>query len=101
MLTTTALTGLKEYVKRTVAYAQYKIGSTWYRASSLNIYTDASGKVTIDFSIDPQISGAVTVTQVQLYNTSGILWLDKAEGITRKSTQEGIFYRFTIEIKEV
>jgi hypothetical protein len=62
---------------------------------------DSTGKVAIDFTIDPTMSGTVKIAEVQLYNRSGKLWLTKTENITRKSTQEGVFYRFTIEITEV
>ena len=41
------------------------------------------------------------MTEVQLWNTSGELWLSKTENISRKDSQEGIFYRFTIDITEV
>ena len=101
MLTTAAMTGFKNHVKRTVAYARYKIGSTWYRVDTLNMYINTSGQVSIDFTIDPPVSGTVTISEVQLYNTAGELWLDKADSIVRKSTQEGIFYRFTVDITEV
>ena len=79
----------------------YKINSSYYRAEITDIYVDSTGKVAIDFTIDPTMSGTVKFAEVQLYNRSGKLWLTKTENITRKSTQEGVFYRFTIEITEV
>lgn len=101
MLTASAMTGFKNHVKKTVSHAMYKIGSTYYKAQITDIYVDKSGKVAIDFTMDPTVSGTVNVTEVQLYDRSGALWLSKTENITRKSSQEGIFYRFTIDIKEV
>ncbi|MCD8011660.1 MAG: hypothetical protein LUG99_00510 [Lachnospiraceae bacterium] len=102
MLTTNALTGLKNYIKRTVSYARYKVGSTYYQTSIEDIYIDdSSGKVIIEFTIDHTLSGTITVTEVQLWDTSGELWLSKSEAITRKDSQSGIFYRFTIDITEV
>lgn len=101
MLTTDAMNGFKDHVKKTVSNALYKINSSYYRAAITDIYVDSTGKVAIDFTIDPTMSGTVKITEVQLYNRSGKLWLTKTENITRKSTQEGVFYRFTIEITEV
>ena len=101
MLTATAMTGFKNHVKQTVAFAKYKVGNTWYDASALNIYEDSAGKVAIDFQVDPEQAGTVTVAGVRIYNTAGEIWLEKADSIVRKDTQEGIFYRFTVEIREV
>lgn len=100
MLTTSALTGFKEYVKRTVSYAKYKVGSTYYSTDNVKVYITSSGTVAIDVTIDHSASGSITVTEIQLYDTSGTLWLSKAESLKRASNQEGIFKRFTIEIKE-
>lgn len=101
MLTADALTGFKEHVKKVVVYAMYKVGSTYYRADVTNIYIDSGGKVAVEFVIDHTVPGDITVTEVQLWNTSGKLWLSKTENISRKDSQEGIFYRFTIDITEV
>ncbi len=101
MLTTTAMTGFKNYVKKTVSYAKYKVGSTYYRTELTDIYIDDDDCVSIDFVIDSTLTGSITVTEIQLYDTGGNLWLSKSESITRKSTQEGIFYRFVIDISEV
>jgi hypothetical protein len=57
--------------------------------------------VAIEFTIDHTVSGDIKVTEVQLYDRSGQLWLSKTENISRKNSQEGIFYRFTIDITEV
>lgn len=100
MLTTAALTGFKEHVKRHVAYARYKVGSTYYKTDITSVYTMSDGKVAIEFEVDHTLSGNITVTEVQIFNTAGELWLSVSENITRKARQEAIFYRFTIEIKE-
>lgn len=101
MLTAGAINGFKDYVKRTVAYARYKVGSTYYKTNLTKVYTDSKGKVAIEFQAGNEVSGNITVTEVQLYDTSGNLWLTKAENLQRKSTQEAIWYRFTIDIQEV
>lgn len=100
MLTTAALTGFKEHVKRHVAYARYKVGGTYYRTEITRVYVMGDGKVAIEFQVDHTLSGNITVNEVQIFNTAGELWLTVDENITRKARQEAIFYRFTIEIKE-
>ena len=101
MLTTNALTGIKEYIKRTVSYARYKVGSAYYKADLTDVYIDGSGIVMIDLMIDHTVPGDITVTEVQLFDTSGQLWASKAEHIDRENLKEGIFYRFTISITEL
>lgn len=100
MLTENALKGFRDYAKRTISYARYKIGNSYFNAKITDITTDVEGKLKVDFTIDPTAHGDITVTEVQLYNTSGELWWNKSENITRKSNQEGIFYRVTINIHE-
>lgn len=100
MLTTTALTALKNCIKDNIAYAQYKVGSTYYKADIRSAYIMDDGRVAITFIIDHTLSGDITVTEVQLYDHNGSLWANKAESITRRAVQEGILYRFAFTITE-
>ena len=100
MLSSEALKGLREYVKSTVAYAKYKIGSTYYQEQLTDITIKSDGKVRVEFTINPTVKGEIKITEVQLYNTAGQLWWSKSESITRKTSQEGIYYRVTITISE-
>ena len=79
----------------------YKINSSYYRAEITDIYVDSTGKVAIDFTIDPTMSGTVKIGRGAAVQPQRQVVADKTENITRKSTQEGVFYRFTIEITEV
>ena len=97
MLSAAALAGFRNHAKNTVAYAKYKIGSTYYRSEITDITISSDGKVKIEFILNPSVSGEAKVTEVQLYSTSGELWWSKAENITKK---EGIYYRVTINILE-
>lgn len=87
MLSAAALTGFRNHVKNTVAYAKYKIGSTYYRSEITDITINSDGKVKIEFTLNPSVSGEVKVTEVQLYSTSGELWWSKAE--STKESQKG------------
>ncbi len=99
MLTADAMNGFKDHVKKTVSHAMYKINSSYYRAEITDIYVDSTGKVAIDFTIDPTMSGTVKIAEVQLYNRSGKLWLTKTENITRKSTQEVCFTALLLKLQ--
>ncbi len=100
MLTNNALNGFRDYIKRTVAYAQYRIGSTYYKTDLNKVYVDSAGRVAIEFLIDDTVKGNITVSEIQLIDTSGNVWLSKAENISRSSIQDGIFYRFTVNVIE-
>lgn len=100
MFTETALTAIKNCIKDHISYAQYKVGSTYYKADIRSAYIMSDGRVTITFLIDHTLPGNITVTEVQLYDRNGALWASKAENITRKAVQEGILYRFAFAITE-
>lgn len=97
-LTAAALNALREFVRDHIAYAQYKVNSTYYRAEIQEKEVLADGRVSITFLIDHTVTGNITVTEVQLYDYSGVMMANKAVSITRASATEGILYRcrFTI-----
>lgn len=100
MLTEKALQGYREYTKRTITYARYKIGSTYYKAPIKDIKIQSDKNLAVEFMIEPQINSKVTITEVQLYDTNNDLWLSKAENLEKESAQEGFYYLFKIMIKE-
>ena len=97
MLTNSALNSLRNHLKNSIAYARYKVGSTYYQAE---IEVLADGRIAVTFIIDHTVAGNITVTEVQLFDHNGTLWASKAESITRKDAQEGILYRFRFTIIE-
>lgn len=100
MLTATAIAALKNFIKDNIAFAKYKVGSTYYEAAIRSAYIMGDGRVAITFLIDHTVPGTITVTEVQLYDHNGVLWATKAESITRKDMQEGILYRFAFTVTE-
>ena len=100
MLTSTALAGYRNYTKRIVAYAKYKIGSTYYKTGIESVKVLSSGIVEISFMIELD-SGSGTVTEVQLYNTDNELWLSKTESLKLSDVSEGFLYVVQLDIKEV
>lgn len=100
MLTNSALNSLRNHLKNNIAYARYKVGSTYYQAEIQTAEVLADGRITVTFIIDHTVAGNITVTEVQLFDHNGTLWASKAESITRKDAQEGILYRFRFTIIE-
>ena len=100
LLTAEAIEGYKDDTKKTIAYAQYKAGGTYYKANISSVSVLPDGRLAVDFLIDHTVPGDINVTEVQLYNTNNKLWLSKPESILRKDVQEGILYRFTFTIQE-
>jgi hypothetical protein len=72
MLTTAAINSFKAHIDRTIAYAKYKIGSTYYQVPIQKKEILPDGRVAVYFTIST--SGAATISEVQLYDTSGQLW---------------------------
>lgn len=101
MLDNTFFEDFRQFVKRRIGYAMYKVGSIYYKAAITKVYTDGEGRVAVEFMAGEELTGDIKVTEVQLYNTSGLRWLSKTENIERRSTQESIWYRFTFKITEV
>lgn len=100
MLTAAALEGYKVHTERTISYARYRLGTTWYTAPVHRKERLPDGRVAVFFSIIPETANPVTVTAVQLYDTTGALWAEKSENITIESVQEGVLYRFTFDVHE-
>ena len=100
MLTEKAIEGYKVYTERTISYARYRLGSTWYTAQISRKERMKDGRVAVYFPIIPQTTEEVTITTVQLYDKSGALWAEKAEDIKIESVQEGVLYRFTFDLHE-
>lgn len=100
MLSDIALNSIREHLKGSIAYAEYKVGSTYYKAEIQSAQVLLDGRIAITFIIDHTVAGDITVTEVRLYDHNGQLWASKAESITRKAAQEGILYRFRFTVSE-
>ena len=101
ILKDSAMEGYKAYTDKTIAYARYKIGGSYYKVNISRRERLKDGRVAVYFPIDAQSGKDVTITEVQLYNTNNDLWASKAENIIIRGVQEGVLYRFTFDFKEV
>lgn len=99
MLTTAAINSFKTHIDRTIAYAKYKIGDTYHQVPIHKRETLSDGRVAVYFTINT--TGAGTITEVQLYDTSSQLWASKSENVVVASVQNGVLYRFAFSIQEV
>lgn len=100
LLTTSAVNGIKAYIQRTVSYARYRIGSTYYKVPLTDVTIDASGIIRISFMIQPESPSAV-VNQVQVFDTAGALWFEKTVSLNMESVAEGFYYLVKLSITEV
>ncbi len=100
LLTNAALTGLRNYVKRTVGYARYKLNGSWVQTDLTSVETGNDGIVYISFMIQPAANTG-TVTEVQIYDTAGDLWFDKTVSLDMTTVAEAFYYLVKITITEV
>ena len=100
LLTSAALQDIRNYIKRRIAYAKYKIGSTYYTAPIESITVLPNGVVETTFMIELS-GGSGTVTEVQLYDTENQLWLSKSESLSMSDVSEGFYYVIRVTIEEV
>lgn len=101
MLTPGALTDIKNYALNRIAYAKYKIGSTYYTATINDKQITPAGIVRVQFPIIPQASSTVTVTEVQLISTGGAVWATKTVSISIETIQTGILFWFEFNVQEL
>lgn len=101
MLTDKAIAGLKAYIDRTIVYARYRIGGTYYKTPISRREYLKDGRVAVFFSIVPEAGQDVTIEEVQLFDTNNDLWAAKNEEIIIRGVQEGVLYRFAFDIREV
>jgi len=99
MLTSNALQKLKEFIRDNVSYGKYRIGTTYYQVPIHNIEI-VDNKVNIYLLLDNTIAGTVTFNQFQLYDNDDNLFAEKAESVTKNSSQ-GVLIKFSITVQEV
>lgn len=100
MLDAAGLADFRNYTKRRIAYARYRVGSTWYKTNLSSVTVLSTGVVRAQLSINSGGS-TITVNRVELYNSEGALWAHQDCSITIGQGQTGILYWFDFDIKEV
>jgi hypothetical protein len=98
MLDAAAFTDLRGYIKRRIASARYRIGSTYYTTILNDISILQDGTVRSQLSIIP--GGTVTINRVELYNSDSNLWAHQDVSITISTGQTGVLYWFDFAVTE-
>lgn len=98
MLDAAAFTDLRGYIKRRIAGAKYRVGTTYYTTSLNDITILPNGTVRAQLSIIP--GGTVTINRVELFNSDGNLWAHQDVSITISTGQTGVLYWFDFTVTE-
>jgi hypothetical protein len=98
MLDAAAFTDLRNFIKKRIAGARYRIGSTFYEATLNDITILENGTVRALLSVSP--GGTVTVNRVELYNSDGDLWAHQDVSINLETGQTGVLYWFDFTVTE-
>ncbi|MEW6540559.1 MAG: hypothetical protein AB1402_02940 [Bacillota bacterium] len=98
MLTPTALGKFREFIRRTVSYGRYRVGSTFYTVPIHEVVIEGD-KVYVYLLIDHTAAG--TVNRCQLFDVSNELFADRADISIAKDAIQGVLVRFSFSIQEV
>lgn len=95
-LTDEALEDIKEYIKKSVAYAEYRSGETWTKIPIEKVETLPDGRVAIFVMFDHEAPDEIN--GIRFYHRSGFLWAGGNEYLSKAEFDEGVLYRYTLKI---
>ena len=99
MLTTAAFVDLRNYIKRRIAKAQYRVGSTWYNAPIVETVITSAGIVRVKSQI---AHGApCTIAEVRLINTEQQVWASKVVNVVLETATTNLLQWFDFNITEM
>ncbi len=98
MLTSYAFTDLRNFVKKRIWKAQYKIGSTWYDGTISDIEITSDGIVRVKVPISPGTT--CTISGARLLSYSSEVWATKTISVTISDAQTNLLVWFDFEITE-
>lgn len=98
MLTTNALTALRDFMRNSIASARWRSGSDWHDAPINGIDTLSSGSVRVRLSIAPEET--VTVNRVELLDETGDTLAYQDVSIAVAENQPGLLFWFDFTIRE-
>lgn len=98
MLQTAAFTDLRNYIKKRIAKAQYRVGSTWYDAPIVDASITPDNVVRIKSEITH--GAPCTITAVQLVNSDQQVWATKAVSIVIESASTHLMQWFDFSVTE-
>lgn len=100
MLDPAGLADYREFTKKRIAYARYRVSGTWTTVYLSSVDVLGNGVVRAALNINSGGS-AMTVNRVELFNQDGNLFAHEDCSITIAAGQTGILYWFDFKITEV
>ncbi len=98
MIDAAAYTDLRNFIKRRIAGARYRVDGAYRDAQATKVVVLEDGTVRAQVSIIP--GETIAVDRVELYNSDGLAWAHEDCNITLSPGQTGILYWFDFTIKE-
>jgi len=98
MMTPQAFADFRNFVKRRVGKAQYRVDSTWYDAPIVDIVVTADGTVRVMSQIAH--GAACTIAEVRLLNTENAVWAVKTVTVVIETASTNLLQWFDFNISE-
>ena len=98
MLTPAALRDFRNFVKRRIYSAQYRVGSTYYTAKISEIEITGDGIVRVKIPIAHNAAG--TINQIRLISVENEVWCSKDIQVILESAQTQFLQWFDFVITE-
>lgn len=98
MLTDAAFNDFRQFIKRRIDHAEYRVGGTYYRAEISEIEITPEGIVRIKIPVSHQAAG--TITQIRLVSVESKVWASKDINIILESAQTHFLQWFDFNITE-
>lgn len=93
-----AIDDIKEYLKKSVVYAEYRSGDSWSRIPIDHVETLPDGRIAIYLMFDHNAPDSIT--GIRFYHRSGFVWAGGNESLNKAEFDEGVMYRYTIKITQ-
>ncbi len=97
MLQAAAFTDFRNFIKRRIAKAQYRVGATWYNAPIVETVI-TNGVVRVKSQI---AHGApCTIAEVRLLNSEGSIWATKTVNVVIETATTNLLQWFDFNVTE-
>lgn len=99
-LTTKAKRGIVRHMKNEIAGVKYKVGVMWHDAV-VDSVTESDTALELRVSWTLQAEQEITISEIQLYDTSGDVFYSQTGNIKYDPLNEGVLSVITLEVTEV
>ena len=100
MLTSEAITGLRQYLMDRIASARFTVNGREETVAIASKSIVSDGRISIAVILNTVESAEELITDISLYDADGIMLAWKEEHITQEPSMGGIYYRFFFLIDE-